>query len=129
MPRFVSARLGVVQAGDGDEIEVDATFETMPSVLFDALIVPGFRDSTVLAHSADATQFIKDQYRHCKPILVLGNGRNLVESAGVKLTLPSGELDPLTDVHDLLHHRPVVDRVWRPLLGCTEAVVELGGPS
>jgi catalase len=56
--------------------------------------VPGFRDSTVLAHSADAIQFIKDQYRHCKPILVLGNGRNMIESAGVKLTLPSGELDP-----------------------------------
>ncbi len=76
MPRFVGARLVLVQTADSDAIEVDVTFETMPSVLFDALVVPGFReDSKVLAHSADAAQFIKDQYRHCKPILVLGNGR------------------------------------------------------
>ncbi|SDA19582.1 catalase [Nitrosospira sp. Nsp18] len=95
VPRFVGARLGAVQAVDSDAIEVDATFETMPSVLFDALVVPGFREgSKVLAHSAEAAQFIKDQYRHCKPILVLGNGRSMIESAGVKLTLPSGELDP-----------------------------------
>ena len=39
---------------DGDAIEVDVTFETMPSVLFDALVVPGFREgSKVLAHSAE----------------------------------------------------------------------------
>ena len=39
-------------------------------------------------------EFIKQQYRHCKPILALGMGKTLIESAGVKLTLPSGEPDP-----------------------------------
>ncbi len=42
----------------------------------------------------EAVEFIRDQYRHCKPILVLKGGKSLVESAGVKFTLPSGELDP-----------------------------------
>ena len=67
----------------------------MPSVLFDALVVPGGDEkSTVLARSAEAVEFIRDQYSHCKPILVLKGGKSLVESAGVKFTLPSGELDP-----------------------------------
>jgi len=30
-----------------------------------------------------ALEFIKDQYRHCKPILMLGAGRKVVEGAGV----------------------------------------------
>src|SRR3569623_3586115 len=33
VPRFVGTRLGPVRTADGDELEVDITFETMPSVL------------------------------------------------------------------------------------------------
>jgi len=95
VPRFVGARLGTVQSTDGNQIEVDVTFETMPSVLFDALVVIGSReDSKALVNSGEAIEFIKDQYRHCKPILVLKYGKSLVESAGVKFAIPSGELDP-----------------------------------
>ncbi|SEK62665.1 catalase [Nitrosovibrio tenuis] len=95
VPRFVGARLGTVRSADGDEIEADITFETMPSVLFDAVAVPGgHQESTALVHSGEAIEFIRDQYRHCKPILVLDGGISLIESADVKLTLPSGELDP-----------------------------------
>jgi len=93
--RFVGVSLGVVQSAEGDEIEIDATFETMPAVLFDALVVPGWHGNTRgLAGVRLATEFIKEQYRHCKPILALGSGKDLIESAGVKLKLPSGELDP-----------------------------------
>jgi catalase len=93
--RFVGIRLGAVQSADGDQMEADITFETMPSVLFDAVVVLGGQEeSTVLARSGEAVEFIRDQYRHCKPILVLKGGKSLVENAGVKFTLPSGELDP-----------------------------------
>ena len=93
--RFVGVSLGVVQSAEGNEIEIDATFETMPAVLFDALVVPGWHgDTRGLAGVRLATEFIKEQYRHCKPILALGSGKDLIESAGVKLKLPSGELDP-----------------------------------
>ena len=33
-------------------------------------------------------EFIKDQYRHAKPILALGTGADLLESAGVPSALP-----------------------------------------
>jgi catalase len=39
-------------------------------------------------------EFIKDQYRHCKPILALGEGAELLEACGIDATLPSGQADP-----------------------------------
>jgi catalase len=94
-PRFVGVRLGTVEGADGSRIEVDATFETMPSVLFDAVAIPGGRDERdALAKSPDALQFVSDQYRHCKPILAWGSGEALAAAAGVKGMLQSGEIDP-----------------------------------
>jgi catalase len=83
--RVVAARLGAVATEDGsDPLEVDATFETMPSVLFDAVVVPdGQKAAKHLAVLGHALEFIKDQYRHCKAILMLGTGRTVVEGAGV----------------------------------------------
>jgi catalase len=83
--RLVGPRLGVVETADGKEgLEPDATLETMPSVLFDAVVVPdGAEAATALALLGQALEFIKDQYRHCKPILALGAGRKVLEGAGV----------------------------------------------
>lgn len=95
VPRFVGIRLGAVQSADGDKIETDITFEAMPGVLFDAVVIPGGHQAMVtLTGAGPAVEFVKEQYRHCKPILVLGAGASLLESAGIKLTLPSGEPDP-----------------------------------
>jgi catalase len=95
VPRYVAARLGVVKADDGDEIEVEATLETMPSVLFDAVALPGGNSAVVeLGNLGHALEFIKDQYRHAKPILALGAAAALVENAGVPARLPSGKPDP-----------------------------------
>ncbi len=95
VPRFVGARLGSVESTDDEELDVDVTFEAMPAALFDALVVPGgHEDMRTLADVGLAVEFIKDQYRHCKPILALGLGKDLIEIAGIKLTLPGGERDP-----------------------------------
>ena len=95
VPRYVGARLGQVQSADGEAIEVEVSMEAMPAVLFDALVVPGGRAAAqTLGKLGHAAEFIKDQYRHCKPILALGAGRDLVENAGVPARLPSGKPDP-----------------------------------
>jgi catalase len=84
VPRLLAARLGRVATADGDAIEPDATLETMPSVLFDALVVPdGEAGAEELGGLGQALEFVKDQYRHCKPILFLGTGRRVGESAGL----------------------------------------------
>jgi catalase len=91
----VGARLGVVHTEAGDTIEVEVTLETMPSVLFDAVAVPGGKAAVrALGAIGQAPEFLKDQYRHAKPILALGAGCDLIENAGVPTVLPSGERDP-----------------------------------
>jgi catalase len=73
-----------VEAASGDTLEPDATFETVPSVLFDAVVVPdGERAADELRSLGHALEFLKDQYRHCKPILMLGAGEGVVKAAGV----------------------------------------------
>ena len=64
-------------------------------MLYDALVVPDGREAiTTLGKQGHAAEFVKEQYRHCKPILMLGAGQGLVESAGVPLTLSTGDPDP-----------------------------------
>ncbi|HXC60212.1 MAG TPA: catalase [Steroidobacteraceae bacterium] len=96
VPRYVGVRLGrAADAGDNGELAVEVTMEAMPCVLFDALVIPDGRAATeTLGNVGPALDYVKDQYRHCKPILALGSGADLVENAGVPARLPDGEDDP-----------------------------------
>jgi catalase len=95
VPRYVGARLGAIDARDGNKLEVEVTFETTPSVLFDAVIIPDGKAGTeALGELGQALEFVKDQYRHCKPILALGAGVDFLEAAGIQAALPSGKPDP-----------------------------------
>jgi catalase len=86
--RLLGARLGAVEAKRGG-LEADATLETMPSVLFDAVIVPdGEGAAEALSNLGQAIEFLKDQYRHCKPILILGAGETVAAEAGIPLNDP-----------------------------------------
>lgn len=91
VPRLVAARLGGVESSTGDALDPDATLETMPSCLFDAVVIPdGELCVAALSQLGHAVEFVKDQYRHCKAILALGSGRALLEKAGI----PLGAEDP-----------------------------------
>jgi hypothetical protein len=39
-------------------------------------------------------ELIKDQYRHCKPILAVGASDQLLTACGIDTALPNGQLDP-----------------------------------
>ena len=47
VPRYVGARLGAVETEDGETLHVEVTFETMPSVLFDAVAVLDGKEAAV----------------------------------------------------------------------------------
>ena len=94
VPRIVGTKLGQVSSADSDPIEVEVSMETGPSVLYDALVLPdGEEGVTALSQSGHAMEFLKDQYRHCKPILVLGAGNALLEIAGIAALLSPGKTD------------------------------------
>ncbi len=83
-PRFAAPRIGPVKTADGVAIEADVSLENEPGFLFDALVVPdGEEGIAALASDAHVFEFIRDQYRHCKPILALGAGERLLRAAGL----------------------------------------------
>jgi len=95
MPRFVSKRIGSVTTAEGGTLEVDASFENAPGFLFDAVVLPdGEQAVASLALDGQAMEFIKDQYRHCKPMLILGAGKDLLARAEIPPTMANGGADP-----------------------------------
>jgi catalase len=95
VPRFVGATLGRIESSDGETIEVEISLETGPSVLYDALVLPdGKAGVDALQRIGHAMEFVKDQYRHCKPILALGASKAMLEAAGIFATLANGSPDP-----------------------------------
>ncbi len=88
--RLVGSRLGTVGQENG-ELEVDTTVEATPSVLWDGAVMT---TSGKLAANGQVVAFVKDQYRHCKPMLALGDGAMLLTAAGIPPQLPSGGDDP-----------------------------------
>ncbi|HEY6924244.1 MAG TPA: catalase-related domain-containing protein, partial [Steroidobacteraceae bacterium] len=83
VPRFVGVQLGPVGDSAEDAIEVEISLETAPAAVWDGMIVPGGEAGLgVLAQSGQALEFLKDQYRHCKPILLLDEADQLLNAAG-----------------------------------------------
>ena len=94
VPVFVAPELGTI-ASTGAPIQADASLEVAPSVVFDAMVLAGGQSaSAALAANGRALEFLKDQYRHCKAILVLSGAATLLEKAGIPTTLPNGTPDP-----------------------------------
>jgi catalase len=92
VPRLLGVRLGTIETKQGESLDVEGTLETMASVLFDAVaLIDG---SEALGSVGQALEFLKDQYRHAKPILALGAGAELLTTAGLPATLASGAGDP-----------------------------------
>jgi catalase len=94
VPRWIAPRIGPVETAGGELLNADASLESEPGFLFDGLVLPDGEDAVaVLARDGHAMEFIKDQYRHCKTILVLGASKALLDKAGIGETLPNGEAD------------------------------------
>ena len=81
---FVGPRVGMFIGDSGEEIEADMSMENSPAVLFDALLLPDGNEAVqTLAGNGHTMEFVKDMFRHCKTILALGAGRDLLEMAGI----------------------------------------------
>lgn len=93
VPRLVAPRIGAVKTAEGETLQADASLENEPGFLFDALVLPdGQAAVEALARDGHTMEFIKDQYRHCKTILVLGASFALLKKAGVAHGRPDAGL-------------------------------------
>lgn len=112
--RLLGVRLGSVESSDGESLEVDATLENSPSVLFDALVLPGGEAAAAtLSADGQAAEFLQNQFRHGKTILAVGTGRRLLSEAGIDtatgdpglLVTEAGGIDADAFVRAVARHR------------------------
>ena len=70
--------------GASGAVAVDHTLVTMPSVVYDAVFVPGGQASVdALMADGDAVHFISEAFKHAKAIAASGEGVALLAAAGV----------------------------------------------
>lgn len=90
--RLVGPRIGPIPTASGDVLNADASLENEPGFLFDGLVLPdGAEAVAALAQDGHTAEFIKDQFRHCKPILVLGASSALLAKAGVPASIDKSQ--------------------------------------
>ncbi|MDI9240712.1 catalase [Lysobacter sp. LF1] len=95
MPRLVGQRVGPFTTREGRAMEAEASLENEPGPLFDAVVLPeGEEVVQALIGDGRAIEFVKEQYRHCKPILAIGASSALLQAAGASPELPDGSEDP-----------------------------------
>ncbi|MFV8369375.1 catalase [Flavobacterium sp. LB2R40] len=66
--KIIAPHLGTIKANDGSEIKVDQSFLIASSVLFDAVYIPGGKNTAFLSSKPEAIEFINEAYKHCKVI-------------------------------------------------------------
>ena len=95
VPKLIAPRIGEVKTSKGVALKADASFETEPGFLFDALVLPDGQEAAMaLCKDILAIEFIRNQYRHCKAILVLGTSKALIARAEIPDALADGTSDP-----------------------------------
>ena len=87
---------GMIKNNAGGEIEVDKTFLTAASVMYDAIYVPGGAQSIkALEAHGEAMNFIHEAFKHFKPIAASGEGLELLMQSdlkGIDLSKTSGKV-------------------------------------
>ncbi|HIV71774.1 MAG TPA: catalase [Candidatus Aquabacterium excrementipullorum] len=89
--KVLAPHLGTLRGAGGGAVKVDDLIVTMPSVVFDAVFVPGGAESVkALRASGDAVHFVREAFKHSKAIAALSNGGDLLGVAGVLSPTPEG---------------------------------------
>ena len=83
--KIIGPHLGSVSTAGGRQLAVDHTFSNMPSVMFDAVLLPGGAESAAtLCGMGDAVHFVLEAYKHCKTICAVNEGVQLLSTLGFR---------------------------------------------
>lgn len=81
--KLVAPHLGTVTTVSGRQLVVDHTLANMPSVMFDAVLIPGGSASVAtLCGLGEAVHFVLEAYKHCKTICAVNEGVQLLSTLG-----------------------------------------------
>jgi catalase len=98
--KTVSKHQNMLESAEGELMEVDMSYVTTQSVLFDAVFIPGGKHLDMLKMQGDAVNFVHEAFRHCKPIGATGEGVDFLRSTnimGVRLIGPDSQEPVLVD--------------------------------
>ncbi len=91
---IVAPRLGTIMGAEDTKIQVDRSLLTTPSVVYDAVYVPGGTNSAAtLEADADAVHFLNEAYKHCKPIAADADALQVLEATNFSKKLPEDNSD------------------------------------
>jgi catalase len=80
--KVIAPHLGEIRSSTGKTLKVDHSLPTVGSVQFDAVYVPGGAKSVdALCKNAQALLFVKEAYKHGKPIAATDDGAMLIDKA------------------------------------------------
>jgi catalase len=81
---IISKHQGMLKSSSGEELEVDKSYVTTASVLYDAVYIPGGKENVeTLKIQGDAIHFVNEAFRHCKPLGAIGEGVELLKAANL----------------------------------------------
>jgi catalase len=80
---LIAAHAGMIIDSAGKPQKVNRAAPNAPSVIYDAVVVPGGSSAAALAKSGLAIHFLNEAYRHGKPIAAIGDGSLLLEACSL----------------------------------------------
>ena len=87
---IIAPKLGEITAAEDQKIQVDESFLTAASVLYDAVYVPGGTNSAAsLEAEANAVHFLNEAFKHCKAIAADAGAIQVLEAGYFFKKLPA----------------------------------------
>ena len=78
---IIAAHGGTITCSLGKTVKVDRPAVNAPSVIYDAVAVPGGASAAKLAKTGLALAFVAEAFKHGKPLVFLGDGAELIAKA------------------------------------------------
>ncbi|WP_144552669.1 catalase [Peribacillus simplex] len=95
---IISHNRGVITSSEGQQVEVNQTFLTADSVLFDAVYVAGGQESVdALKASKEPIYFVDEAYNHFKAIGAGKEGAEILSKAGIVSNDPASGIVAVSD--------------------------------
>jgi catalase len=95
-PDTLAPTAGVVSSSTGEDLVADHTINSVASVIYDAVVVAGGRDSVdTICLDGYALHFVSEAYKHAKPIGVIGAGAAVLDPAYIRDVRLADEGEPV----------------------------------
>src|SRR5580704_9414702 len=80
---LIAAHAGMITDSAGKPQKVNRAAPNSPSVIYDAVVVPGGSSAAALAKSGLAVHFLNEAYRHGKPIAAISDGSLVLDACSL----------------------------------------------